>query len=155
MRLEYFELIDRVEEIDVDGLTIRVSGELPEASPVFDGHFPKFPVLPGVFMLEFMNHAAGYLLLRRQKIEKFVFLGGVKRAKFRRFVIPGDLMTVDAKITHEGSGFSIAETTVWVKGEVAADAEVVMISTEFPTQELADEIRERIEHIPVTTAANA
>ncbi len=55
--------------------------------------------------------------------------------------MPGDTMTVDAKITHDGSGFSIAETTVWVKGEVAADAEVVMISTEFPTAELAQEIR--------------
>ena len=64
-------------------------------------------------------------------------------------------MTVDAKITHEGSGFSIAETTVWVKGEVAADAEVVMISTGFPTPELAEEIRHRIELIPVTTAASA
>jgi 3-hydroxyacyl-[acyl-carrier-protein] dehydratase len=155
MRLEYFELIDSVEAIDVEGLTIRVTGVLPETSPVFDGHFPRFPVLPGVLMLEFMNHAAGFLLLRRQKLEKFVFLGGVKRAKFRRFVLPGDTMTVDAKITHEGSGFSIAETAVWVKGEVAADAEVVMISTEFPTEELAQEIRERIEHIPVTTAATA
>ena len=155
MRLEYFELIDQVEEIDVGALTIRVSGVLPEASPVFDGHFPRFPVLPGVFMLEFMNHAAGYLLLRRQNVEKFVFLGGVKRAKFRRFVMPGDKMLVDAKITHEGSGFSIAETTVWVKDEVAADAEVVMISTEFPTNELAEEIRHRIEFIPVKTAAGA
>ncbi len=153
MRLEYFELIDTVEEIDVEGLTIRVSGTLPKESPVFDGHFPRFPVLPGVLMLEFMNHAAGFLLLRRQKMEKFVFLGGVKRAKFRRFVMPGDTMTVDAKITHEGSGFSIAETTVWLKGEVAADAEVVMISTDFPSTELAEEIRHRIELIPTKAAA--
>lgn len=155
MRLEYFELIDRVEAIDVGGLTIRVSGVLPETSPVFDGHFPRFPVLPGVMMLEFMNHAAGYLLLRRQKVEKFVFLGGVKRAKFRRFVLPGDTMLVDAKITHEGSGYSIAETAVWVKNEVAADAEVVMISTEFPSTELAEEIRRRIELIPVRAAESA
>jgi 3-hydroxyacyl-[acyl-carrier-protein] dehydratase len=155
MRLEYFELIDRVEEIDIERLTIKVSGTLPATSPVFDGHFPKFPILPGVMMLEFMNHAAGYLLLRRQKTEKFVFLGGVRRSKFRRFVVPGDVMIVDAKVTHDGSGFSIAETSVRVKGEVAADAEVVMISTEFPTQELADEIRRRIELIPVAASAGA
>ena len=155
MRLEYFELIDRVERIDTKALTIQVTGTLPATSPVFDGHFPKFPVLPGVMMLEFMNHAAGYLLLRRNNVEKFVFLGGVKRAKFRRFVVPGDLMTVDAKVTHDGSGFSIAETTVWVKGEVAADAEVVMIQTDFPSEVLAAEFRRRIPLIPVAAPAGA
>ncbi len=154
MRLETFELIDRVEEMDVEGLTIRVVGTLPEQSPVFDGHFPRFPVLPGVMMLEFMNHAAGYLLLRRQAMEKFVFLGGVKRAKFRRFVVPGDKMTVTAKITHEGSGYSIAETAVWVRDEVAADAEVVMISTEWPAEELRQAFHNSIPLIPVGDAVD-
>ena len=155
MRLEYFELIDRVEEMDVEGLTIQVVGTLPEASPVFDGHFPRFPVLPGVMMLEFMNHAAGYLLLRRQNQEKFIFLGGVKRAKFRRFVVPGDKMTVKAKVTHEGSGFSIAETSVLVRDEVAADAEVVMIATEWPSEVLREEFHRRIPLIPVNDARGA
>lgn len=155
MRLEYFELIDRVEKLDVEALTIRVVGTLPETSPVFDGHFPRFPVLPGVMMLEFMNHAAGYLLLRRQGMEKFVFLGGVKRAKFRRFVVPGDKMIVDAKVTHEGSGFSIAETSVRVRDEVAADAEVVMIATDWPSEVLRDEFHRRIPDIPIGEALGA
>ncbi len=155
MRLEYFDLIDRVEEMDIDGLTICVVGTLPESSPVFEGHFPRFPILPGVMMLEFMNHAAGYLLLRRHKMERFVFLGGVKRAKFRRFVLPGDKMTVTAKITHEGSGFSIAETAVKVRDEVAADAEVVMIATDWPAEELRQEFHRRIPLIPVSDAAQA
>jgi len=155
MRLEYFDLIDRVAELDIEGLTIQVVGTLPERSPVFEGHFPRFPVLPGVMMLEFMNHAAGYLLLRRQEMEKFIFLGGVKRAKFRRFVVPGDKMIVDAKITHEGSGFSIAETSVKVRNEVAADAEVVMIATEWPAEELRQEFHRRIPLIPVNDAESA
>ena len=155
MRLEYFDLIDRVEEMDIEGLTIRVVGTLPATSPVFEGHFPRFPVLPGVMMLEFMNHAAGYLLLRRQDMAKFIFLGGVKRAKFRRFVLPGDIMVVDAKVTHEGSGFSIAETSVKVRDEVAADAEVVMIATEWPADELRDEFHRRIPLIPLSDAASA
>lgn len=155
MRLEYFDLIDRVEELDTEALTIRVVGTLPESSPVFDGHFPQYPVLPGVMMLEFMNHAAGYLLLRRQEMARFVFLGGVKRAKFRRFVVPGDVMSVEAKVTHEGSGFSIAETAVRVRNEVAADAEVVMISTDWPSEILRDEFHRRIPLIPVNDALGA
>jgi 3-hydroxyacyl-[acyl-carrier-protein] dehydratase len=155
MRLEYFDLIDRVDEMDIEGLTIRVVGTLPETSPVFDGHFPLFPVLPGVMMLEFMNHASGYLLLRRQKMERFIFLGGVKRAKFRRFVVPGDTMIVDAKVTYEGSGFSIAETSVKVRDEVAADAEVVMIATAWPSEVLREEFHRRIPLIPLSEAASA
>jgi 3-hydroxyacyl-[acyl-carrier-protein] dehydratase len=155
MRLEYFDLIDRVEKLDVETLTVRVVGTLPETSPVFDGHFPRFPVLPGVMMLEFMNHAAGYLLLRRQSMEKFIFLGGIKRAKFRRFVVPGDTMIVDAKVTHEGSGYFIAETSVTVRDEVAADAEVVMIATDWPSDVLREEFHRRIPLIAVSDAVNA
>jgi 3-hydroxyacyl-[acyl-carrier-protein] dehydratase len=155
MRLEYFDLIDRVEKLDVETLTVRVVGTLPETSPVFDGHFPRFPVLPGVMMLEFMNHAAGYLLLRRQSMEKFIFLGGIKRAKFRRFVVPGDTMIVDAKVTHEGSGFFIAETSVKVRDEVAADAEVIMIATDWPSDVLREEFHRHIPLIPVDDALSA
>ncbi len=155
MRLEYFELIDQVEEIDVGALTIRVSGVLPEASPVFDGHFPRFPVLPGVFMLEFMNHAAGYLLLRRQTSRSSSFSAASSAPSSAASSCPATKCWSTPRSRMRAPASSIAETTVWVKDEVAADAEVVMISTEFPTNELAEEIRHRIEFIPVKTAAGA
>ncbi|HVZ14045.1 MAG TPA: 3-hydroxyacyl-ACP dehydratase FabZ family protein [Bauldia sp.] len=136
MRLEYFDLIDKVDELDLEGSTIRVSARLPEKSPIFDGHFPNFPILPGVMMLEVMNHAAGYLLYRRFKGERFVFLGGVKRAKFRRMVKPGDAIEARAHLTHEGSGFSVAETTLTCGGATAADAEIILISQAFPNAEI-------------------
>lgn len=135
MRLEYFELLDKVEELDIEGGTIHASSRLPEKSPVFDGHFPQFPILPGVLMLELMNHAAGYLLYRRFNRDRFVFLGGVKRAKFRRMVKPGAHLDVRGKITYDGSGFFIAETSLTVEGEVAADAEIVLIVQDFPSPE--------------------
>jgi 3-hydroxyacyl-[acyl-carrier-protein] dehydratase len=147
MRLEYFELLDTVEEMDVDAGTIRVSCTLPEKSPVFEGHFPKFPILPGVLMLEIMNHAAGFLLYKRFKGERFVFLGGVKRAKFRRMVKPGAKLDVTGKITHDGSGFFIAETKLSLDGEVAADAEIVLIAQDFPTAEAKTALAERIKEI--------
>jgi 3-hydroxyacyl-[acyl-carrier-protein] dehydratase len=140
MRLEYFELLDRVEEIDFAAGTIRVSCTLPEHSPIFDGHFPKFPILPGVMMLEIMNHTAGFLLYRRFQKERFVFLGGVKRAKFRRMIKPGTALDARGKITYDGSGFFIAETSLTADGEVAADAEIVLIAQEFPNPEAKAEL---------------
>ena len=147
MRLEYFELLDRVEEMDFAAGTIRVSCTLPETSPIFEGHFPKFPILPGVMMLEIMNHTAGFLLYRRFLKERFVFLGGVKRAKFRRMVKPGAALDVRGKITYDGSGFFIAETSLTVEGDVAADAEIVLIAQEFPTADAKAELARLTEEI--------
>ena len=147
MRLEYFELLDTVEEMDLAGGTIRVTSTLPEKSPVFEGHFPKFPILPGVMMLEIMNHAAGYLLYRRFEKKRFVFLGGVKRAKFRRMVKPGTRLDVRGTITYDGSGFFIAETSLMADGEVAADAEIVLIVQDFPSAEAEAELARRSHEI--------
>jgi 3-hydroxyacyl-[acyl-carrier-protein] dehydratase len=135
MRLEYFELLDKVEAIDLAGGTIRIASTLPERSPVFEGHFPNFPILPGVLMLEAMNQAAGYLLYRRYNRERFVFLGGVKRAKFRRMVKPGTKLEISGRITHDGSGFFVAETSLTAGDEAVADAEIILIVQDFPTPE--------------------
>lgn len=147
MRLEYFELLDTVEEMDLEGGTIRVTSTLPQTSPVFEGHFPKFPILPGVLMLEIMNHAAGFLVYRRFGGKRFVFLGGVKRAKFRRMVKPGTVLDVRGKITHDGSGYFIAETSLRADGDVAADAEIVLIVQDFPSEEARQALAVRTEEI--------
>jgi 3-hydroxyacyl-[acyl-carrier-protein] dehydratase len=153
MRLEYFDLIDKVDELDLEGSTIRISARLPERSPIFDGHFPNFPILPGVMMLEVMNHAAGYLLYRRFKGERFVFLGGVKRAKFRRMIKPGDTIEARARLTHEGSGFSVAETSLTSGGATAADAEIILISQTFPNAEIKAALAKHSETLLAPAAA--
>jgi 3-hydroxyacyl-[acyl-carrier-protein] dehydratase len=154
MRLEYFELLDMVEEMDLEGGTIRVSCTLPEKSTIFEGHFPEFPILPGVMMLEIMNHTAGYLLYRRFKKERFVFLGGVKRAKFRRMVKPGAKLESRGTITYDGSGFYLAETSLHLAGEVAADAEIVLIAQEFPTAEAKAALAHRTDEIGFAPTVN-
>ena len=153
MRLEYFDMIDRVEEVDVVTGSIRAIATLPEKSPVFEGHFPGFPTLPGVMMLEMINHAAGYILIRRMAASKFVFLGGVKRAKFRKFVRPGTVATINAKITHDGSGYAVAEGSLVIDGEQVAEAEITMVITDFPAVELRRAFEDLLSRIPVTTPA--
>ena len=154
MRLEYYEMLETVEAMDVDAGTITASSTLPTESPIFDGHFPHFPVLPGTMMLEIMGHAVGYLVFVKLKRQRFVFLGAVKRAKFRRFVEPGAKLTMQGKLTHDGSGFFVAETKLIVNGEVAADAEIVMIVTDFPTEALKQESVRRFGEVRVLSATD-
>jgi 3-hydroxyacyl-[acyl-carrier-protein] dehydratase len=155
MRLEYFDMIDRVAELDVDRGTIRAIARLPDASPVFQGHFPGFPTLPGVMMLEMINHAAGYILIHRTHAAKFVFLGGVKRAKFRRFMRPGTTAVIDARIIHDGSGYAVAEGSLRVEGELVAEAEITMVITDFPAPELREAFENMLRRAQLATTASA
>ncbi len=135
MRLEYFEMVDHVEELDLDAGTIRTVATVPDSGPVFEGHFPGHPLLPGVLMLELINQAAGFMLYLRLKRERMVFLGSVRRARFRRMVKPGTAIDVRAKLASEGPGFFTAEGRLLVAGEVAADADIVLIAQDFPSSE--------------------
>lgn len=155
IRLEYFELLEQVDELDLDAGTIRMSSRLPMESTIFEGHFPKFPILPGVMMLEIMNQTAGFMVYLRFNRERFVFLGGVKRAKFRRMVKPGAAFDVSARITHDGSGFFIAETSLRVDDEVAADAEIVLIVQDFPNAEAKSELSRLTDGIKFVNAVKA
>ena len=88
MRLEYFDMIDSVEFFD-DKPAMSKRPPIPEKSTVFEGHFPGYPVMPGVLLLETMNHASGYLMLGLNDFGKLPFFAGTKRVKIKRFVTPG------------------------------------------------------------------
>ncbi len=149
MRLEYFEMVDALEVMDTESGTVVARSTLPTESPVFDGHFPNFPILPGVLMLEIMGHPAGYLLYVQQEKQKFVFLGAVKRARFRRMVEPGAELLIKGKVTHNGTGYAIAETQLIVNDELAADAELVFIISDFPNDEVKEELKRRFAEVKV------
>src|SRR6476646_4733277 len=118
MRLEYFQLIDRIVDLDIGAQTIKVEATVPQQNTIFEGHFPGFPIMPGVLLVEAMAQTSGWLLIALMKFERMPFLGAVKEAKMRGFVSPGELLTINASVIHEGSGFAITSARVSVGGEL-------------------------------------
>src|SRR6195952_762959 len=118
MNLEYFHLIDRITDLNVGERRITVEAIVPETSTIFEGHFPGYPLMPGVLLIEAMAQTSGWLLIALSKFERMPFLAAVKEAKMRGFVNPGEMLQVNASIVHEGSGFAITAAKVSVGGEL-------------------------------------
>ena len=136
MQLDYFQLIDRIVELNLDDKTITVEAQVPEARTIFEGHFPGFPIMPGVLLTEAMAQSSGWLLLAVTKFERMPFLAMVKEAKMRGFVSPGQLLTIEAKIEHEGSGFAVASVKGRVGTELKCSADLTFRQIPFPDPSL-------------------
>ncbi len=132
MRIEYFQLIDRIIDLNLNDLTIRVEANVPTESTIFEGHFPGRPLMPGVFLIEAMAQASGWLIIGRTRFQKMPFLAALKEVKLRTFVTPGQALVVSAKITHEGSGFALTEAEIRADGKKICNAGITFRVVDFP-----------------------
>jgi len=132
MRLEYFEMIDRVTLLDRAEKRIEATSTVPMESPVFEGHFPGHPLVPGVLLTETMAQASGYLVLGMMDFTHMPFLMAVDKARFRTFVGPGTVLTVAATLEHEGSGYAVTKARILVEGKPICDAELRFRIMPFP-----------------------
>ena len=112
MRLEYFQLIDRIVDLNLADRKISSEATVPTTSTIFEGHFPGYPLMPGVLLIEAMAQTSGWLVVAMNQFERMPFLAAVKEAKLRTFVTPGQVLSVKAKLTHEGSGYAITEASI-------------------------------------------
>jgi len=69
MQLDYFQLIDRIVDLNLEAKTITVEARVPEKHTIFEGHFPGFPIMPGVLLTEAMAQSSGWLILGVLKFE--------------------------------------------------------------------------------------
>jgi 3-hydroxyacyl-[acyl-carrier-protein] dehydratase len=149
MRLEYFHMIDRISLLDPDARLARADCHVPDQSPVFEGHFPGYPLLPGVLMIETMAQIGGWLVLGTLRFAAMPFLVQVKQAKMRQFVSPGEQLLAEARLVHNGSGYAVAEATISAAGRKTAEAEIRYRVVAFPNETMRQTILETARRIAV------
>jgi len=142
MRIEYFQLIDRIVDLDLDARTVRAEAEIPTACTIFEGHFPGHPLMPGVLLIEAMAQTSGWLVIGATRFERMPFLAAVKEAKLRSFVIPGQVLHLTATLVHEGSGYAITKASARVGGKQVCDAEITLRVMPFPNPDFQTGMRE-------------
>ena len=152
MLLEYFQMIDNVEELDPENGTILARADVPMESPVFEGHFPGSPLVPGVLLIETMAQASGFMLLSRMKFEKMPFLANVTGAKMRTFVEPGAVLMVEAKLEHDGSGFAKTRAQISADGKKICDSQIMFRIMPFPNETLKGNMLDRFSQISRSSA---
>lgn len=147
MHLEYFQMIDSISAIDREAGKIEAIANVPDQSTIFEGHFPKLPLLPGVLLIETMAQASGYLLLERLDFKSMPFLVAVSEAKLRTFVEPGTQLDVEAEIVHDGSGFAVSKAEVTSAGKRICNAQLTFRIMAFPQDALRLEMLKRFGEI--------
>jgi UDP-3-O-[3-hydroxymyristoyl] N-acetylglucosamine deacetylase/3-hydroxyacyl-[acyl-carrier-protein] dehydratase len=121
-----FVLVDRV--ISMDGDTrLTALKNVSVNEPFFPGHFPGHPVMPGVLQLEAMAQAAGILLLKKGSAEgKVAFFMSADKVKFRKPVVPGDQLIIEAQIDKvRGNKLATAKVECKVSGKVVSSANLM------------------------------
>ena len=124
-----FLLVDRVVDLDLDAKQIRAYKNVSINEPFFNGHFPQFPIMPGVLIIEAMAQAAGILGFKMMGIKPddgvlYYFVGSDK-LRFRQPVVPGDQLILEAK-------FISCKRSIWkfvckasVDGKEVCSAEII------------------------------
>ena len=121
-----FLFVDRVKELH-PGRSIVAIKNVSCNEPFFQGHFPGKMIMPGVLIVEAIAQAGGVLLYHSipDPQHTFVVLSKIENAKFRRLVVPGDQLNIEAEILKLKGKYCLLKGRATVEGEVAAEGEMI------------------------------
>jgi len=119
-----FLLVDRILELDIQNLKIKALKNVTVNEEFFNGHFPDFPVMPGVLIIEAMAQVGAYLMIKKARAEGVegdftVLFAGIDNAKFRKPVVPGD------QLIFEVEGINIKKSMGKIRAVAKVDDQVV------------------------------
>ncbi len=117
-----FLLVDRILECEpgvrAEGIKCVSANEL-----FFTGHFPQYAIMPGVLILEALAQTGAVsLLVKEENKGKLVLFGGVKKARFRHQVVPGDVLSLKCEIIDSKGSVGIGDAKAYVGDKLAAEA---------------------------------
>lgn len=119
-----FLLIDKVVDMEV-GKSCHAVKCITATEPWFQGHFPEYNVMPGVLLIEAMAQAGAVSILSIEENKgKIAFFSGIKNAKFRKEVRPGDKIDIFVNIIKMRKQFGVGEGRIYSDGELCVEGEI-------------------------------
>ena len=157
MRIDRFQLVDRVTALDWRTPALTAEARVPEDHSIFGGHFPEFPIMPGVLLTEFMAQSCGFLLLALNAFTKMPFLAALKEVNFRSFVVPGTVVKCMATLEHDGSGYAVLKAKVSRAGEIkpVCDGVLTFRVLAYPDQALRGHMLQRAREVGLSVGAGS